>query len=124
MLFRPLRADSSRSRPADPPAPQRCQSSGDGTEKAAVQTLAPTATRWMGKMPKRRAWKNSKGTIIPWREHEIRPYSDPTRETENKRTGQRPAPGFWVTITKEKQGLGTAIPSRDVSLKPPGWRVL
>lgn len=35
-------------------------------------------------MPKRRAGKNSKRGIIPWREHEIRPYSDPTKEMENK----------------------------------------
>ena len=69
---------------------------------------------------KKKSLEKQQKTIIPWREREIRPYSDPTRETENKRTGQRPAPGFWVTITKEKQGLGTAIPSQDVSLKTPG----
>lgn len=59
-------------------------------------------------MPKRRAWKNSKRAIIPWREHEIRPYSDLTKEMENKiqpPTGQRTPLCFGVMITKEKKEL-------------------
>lgn len=60
-------------------------------------------------MPKRRAGKNSKRGIIPWREHEIRPYSDPTNEMENKiqpPTRSETTTVFWGNDYRgEKNGI-------------------
>lgn len=103
------------------PTPHKHRSSSDGMERPTVQTFASSVTRQKGNRPKRRVWKNSKRAITPWREHEIRLYSDPTKEMENKIqpwTGQRTPLCSWV-----KQDLGTVI-SQDFIRGLTGWRLL
>lgn len=81
-------------------------------EKPTVQTFTSTVTRWKGKMPKKRAWENSKRAMTPWREYEIRPYRDCTKETGNKIQpwlGQRTPLCLGVITTKEKRGVNAAI---------------
>lgn len=60
-----LASAEGRCLPRPRPSPTRMPSSGEATEKPAVQTFASTVTRQMGRLPDSRAWKSTQRAIIP-----------------------------------------------------------